>query len=91
MERELRIYEMSEAADPVLLACSRLLNDRFPQEYAAMRARRAINLKAGRHKNDKLWSFVMLPDAHEVSRPSSFPRTLVAHRCGLNNLFFSGG
>jgi hypothetical protein len=28
-----------------------------------MRARHAINLKAVRHSNDDLWSFVMLPDA----------------------------
>jgi hypothetical protein len=54
MERELRIYEMSEAANPVSLARSRLLNDYFPLEYAATRARRAINLKAGRHNNDDL-------------------------------------
>jgi hypothetical protein len=47
MERELRIYEMSEAANPVLLARSRFLHNRFPQEYAATRARRAINLKTG--------------------------------------------
>jgi hypothetical protein len=30
MERELRIYEMSKAANPASLARSRLLNDRFP-------------------------------------------------------------
>jgi hypothetical protein len=30
MERELRIYEMSEAANPTSLAHSRLLHDRFP-------------------------------------------------------------
>jgi hypothetical protein len=30
MERELRIYEMREAVNPVSLAHSRLLNDRFP-------------------------------------------------------------
>jgi hypothetical protein len=47
MERELRIYEMSEVANPTSLACSRLLHDRFPREYAAMRARRAISLKPG--------------------------------------------
>jgi hypothetical protein len=54
MERRLRIFEMSEAADPVALAQSRLAHDPFPQEYAAMRARRAINLKAVRHGNDDL-------------------------------------
>jgi hypothetical protein len=35
MERELRIYEMNETANPVSLARSRLLHDRFPLEYAA--------------------------------------------------------
>jgi hypothetical protein len=54
MERELRIYEMSEAANPVSLARSRWLHDRFPREYAATRARRAINLKAVRHNDDDL-------------------------------------
>jgi hypothetical protein len=36
-------------------------------EYAATRARRAISLKAVRHNNDDLWSFIMLPDAPLVS------------------------
>jgi hypothetical protein len=68
MERELRIYEMSETTNLVSLARSRLLHDRFPSEYAATRVRRAISLKAVRHGNDDLWSFVMLPDAQAVSR-----------------------
>jgi hypothetical protein len=72
MERELRIHEMSEVANPTVLARSWLLHNRFPQEYAATRARRAISLKAGRHGYDDLWSFVMLPDALVVSRPSPF-------------------
>jgi hypothetical protein len=73
MERELHIYEMSETASPVSLARSRLLHDRFPLEYAATRARRAISLKAIRHGNDDLWSFVMLPDTPALSRlPPSF-------------------
>jgi hypothetical protein len=73
MERELRIYEMSKTANPVSLVRSRLLHDRFPPEYAATRARCAISLKAVRHGNDNLWSFVMLPDAPPVSRlPLSF-------------------
>jgi hypothetical protein len=67
MERELRIYEMGETANPVSLACSWLLPDRLPPEYAATRARRAISLKAVRHNNDNLWSFVMIPDALPVS------------------------
>jgi hypothetical protein len=71
------------------LARSRLLNDRFPQEYAATRARRAISLKAGQYSNNKLWSFVMLPDAQVVSRLSPFPRSLATHRCNLDSSFFS--
>jgi hypothetical protein len=87
MERELRIYEMSKAVNPASLARSWLLNDRFPPEYAAMRVRHAISLKAGRHSNDDLWSFVMLPDALAVSRLSSFPRSLATHRCDLDSRF----
>jgi hypothetical protein len=55
MERQLRIFEMGDTADPVALAQSRLLPDLIPQEYAATRARRAINLKAVRHGDDDLW------------------------------------
>jgi hypothetical protein len=87
MERELRIYEMSEVANPTLLARSRLLHDRFPPEYAATTARRAISLKARRHSNDDLWSFVMLPDTPTVSRTSSFRRSLTMHRCDLDSHF----
>jgi hypothetical protein len=67
MERELRIYEMSDAANPVSLVRSRLLNERFPTEYAATRARRAVSLKGGKYSNDDLWSFAMLPEASAVS------------------------
>jgi hypothetical protein len=73
------------------LARSRLLNDSFPFEYAATRARRAISLKAGRHNNDDLWSFVMLPDAPAVSRPSSFSRSLATYRCDLDSHFSAEG
>jgi hypothetical protein len=51
MERPLRIYEMHEDADPVALAQSRLLPDLFPREYAATRARRAIDLRSGRRRD----------------------------------------
>jgi hypothetical protein len=70
MERRLRIFEICEAAGPVALAQSRLAHDPFPQKYAAMRARRAINLKAVRHGNNDLWSFVMLPHGPLVSGTS---------------------
>jgi hypothetical protein len=67
MERELRIYKMSETANPVSLAHSRFLFELFPREYAATRARRAVSLKAVKHSDDDLWSFIMLPDAPPVS------------------------
>jgi hypothetical protein len=67
MERRFRIFEMDEVADPVALVRSRLILDRLPPEYAATRARRAINLKAVKNSNDDLWSFVMLPNGPLVS------------------------
>jgi hypothetical protein len=72
LERELRIYEMGEMADPVALARSQLVHGPLPQEYAATRARRAINFRTVRHSNDDLWSFVMLPNGPPVSG-LSFP------------------
>jgi hypothetical protein len=66
MERELRIFEMSDASNLTSLARSRLLQECFPKEYAATQARRAINLKVVPHRDDNLWSFVMLPDAQPV-------------------------
>jgi hypothetical protein len=72
-ERRLRIFEMHEEAHPVALAESRLLPDFFPQEYAATRARRAVNLKAMRTNDAALWKFVMLPYGPLVSGfPSLF-------------------
>jgi hypothetical protein len=91
MERELRIYEMSEAANPTTLTHSRLLHDRFPREYAATRARCAISLKAGRHSNYALWSFIMLPDAPAVSSPSFFSRSLATHRRCLDSCLLVEG
>jgi hypothetical protein len=80
MERELRNYEMGETANPVLLARSRLVHDRFPQEYATTRATHTISLKAVRHSNDDLWSFVMLPDAPPVSRLPLFLYSFTTRR-----------
>jgi hypothetical protein len=67
MERRLRIFEMSEDADPVALAESRLLRDLFPREYAATRAQRAIDLRLGRCDNPSLWAFAMIPVGQLVS------------------------
>jgi hypothetical protein len=67
MERPLRIFEMHEDADPVALVQSRLLPDLFPWEYAATRARRAIDLRAARSNDAVLWAFAMLPAGPLVS------------------------
>jgi hypothetical protein len=80
MERPLCIFEMHEEADPAALAQSRLLPDLLPQEYAATRARRAINLKAVRHSDYDLWSFAMLLEGPLVSRASVFS-PVIHSRC----------
>jgi hypothetical protein len=67
MERPLHIFEMSEVADPVALAKSRLLRDPFPRSYAATRARRAIDLRLGRCDDAALWVLEMLPVRQLVS------------------------
>jgi hypothetical protein len=79
MERELRIFEMSDSVNPVSLAHSRLLLERLPKKYAATRARPAINLKVVPHNNDDLWSFVMLPDARPVSTASLCPSSIPSY------------
>jgi hypothetical protein len=84
MERRLCIFEMDKAADPVVLAHSRLLPDRFPQEYAATRVRRVVNLKAVKSGNDDLWSFVMLPDGPLVSE--LFPFSFILSPCATATL-----
>jgi hypothetical protein len=84
MERRLRIYEMTEDADPTALARSRLLRERFLQEYSATRARCTVNLRTMPTDNDDLWSFIMLSDAPPVSRlPLSF-RFFVVRRCDFD-------
>jgi hypothetical protein len=67
MERPLRIYEMIEIVDPVELAKSRLLSGPFPREYAATRARHAIDPKSGRYDDKALWELEMLPTGPLVS------------------------
>jgi hypothetical protein len=85
MERPLRIFEMHKDADPVALAQSRLLPGLFLREYAATRARHAIDLRTGRSDDATLWAFAMLPVGPLVSglpprlillvcRASAFPK-----------------
>jgi hypothetical protein len=54
MERELRIYEMSDAANPMSLARSRLLQEPLAKAYVATQARRVINLMAVQHIDNDL-------------------------------------
>jgi hypothetical protein len=68
MERRLHIFELDENANPIALAESRLLPDLFSWDYAATRARRAIDLRAGRSNDTALWAFSMLPVGQLVSK-----------------------
>jgi hypothetical protein len=46
MERPLRIFEMTETANPVALARSRMLQSPLLREYAATRARSAVDTRS---------------------------------------------
>jgi hypothetical protein len=86
MERRLRIFEMSEDADPIALAESRLLREPFPRLYAATRARRAIDLRSGRCDDASLWALEMLPVGQLVSGFLDLPSCFVGFsgcRCVL--------
>jgi hypothetical protein len=84
MERPLHIFEMHEDADPIALAQSRLMPDLFPQEYAATRAWRAIDLRAARSDDAALWAFTMLPVGPLVS---GLPPPLVLPVRGMSVCF----
>jgi hypothetical protein len=75
MERRLRIFEMKETADPMALVQSRLMPDLLPQEYAATRERRAVNLRAMRVDDTVLSAFTMLPEGPLVSRVPTLLRS----------------
>jgi hypothetical protein len=77
-ERPLRIFEMSEVADPVALARSRLLRYPFPRAFAATRARRAIDFRSGRCDDAALWALEMLPTGQLVSRVLDFISSLAS-------------
>jgi hypothetical protein len=81
MERPLRIFDMHEDADPVALAQSRLMSDLLPRDYAARRARRAIDLTADRNDDAALWVFTMLPVGPLAS---GFPPPLVLPVRGMS-------
>jgi hypothetical protein len=64
------------------MARSQLLPERFPQEYATTRARRAVNLRSVSNSRDEIWLFIMLPDAPVVSGLLLPFRSLAMHWCG---------
>jgi hypothetical protein len=66
MERPLRIFEMTEDADPVSLARSRSKPTPLLREYAATRAWCAIDPKSGRNDGNP-WDLEMLPTGQLVS------------------------
>jgi hypothetical protein len=66
MERPLRIFEMTETADPIALVRSRMLQGPLMRDYAATRARSAVDPKSVR--NDRsLWDLEMLSTGKLVS------------------------
>jgi hypothetical protein len=66
MERPLRIFEMTETANPVALARSRMLQSPLLREYAATRARSAVDTRSLR-SDRSLWDLEMLPTSPLVS------------------------
>jgi hypothetical protein len=60
MERPLRIFEMTETANPVALARSRMLQSPLLREYAATRARSAVDTRS-LCSDRSLWDLEMLP------------------------------
>jgi hypothetical protein len=70
MERPLCIFEMTEAANPVALARSRMLPSSLQREYALTRARSAVDTRLLRSDRSP-WDLEMLPTGPLVSRTLS--------------------
>jgi hypothetical protein len=66
MERRLCIYEMTEEADPVALARSRMLPTPLGRVYALTRARNAVDTRMMRQDRSP-WDLEMLPTGALVS------------------------
>jgi hypothetical protein len=86
MERPLRIFDMTETADPVALAMSRMLQSPLLRDYAATRARSTVDPKCVR-TDGSLWDLEMLPTGQLVSGVLDFvsilqvPRVVDASQC----------
>jgi hypothetical protein len=66
MERPLRIFEMTETADPVALVRSRTLQSPLLRDYVATRVRSTVDPKSTRN-DGSLWDLEMLPAGKLVS------------------------
>jgi hypothetical protein len=71
MERSLCVFEMTEEADPVALARSRMLPSPLQREYALTRARSAVDTRLLRSDRSP-WELEMLPTGPLVSRIPDF-------------------
>jgi hypothetical protein len=67
MERPLCIYEMTEEADPVALAKSRMLPTPLERVYALTRARNAVDTWKLQRPDRSPWDLEMLPTGPLVS------------------------
>jgi hypothetical protein len=67
MESPLCIYEMTEEADPIALARSRMLPTPLGRPYALTRARNAVDTRMPAHPDRTPWDLEMLPTGLLVS------------------------
>jgi hypothetical protein len=67
MKRPLCIYEMTEEADPVALARSRILLTPLGRPYALTRARNVVDTRMPTHPDRTPWDLEMLPTGPLVS------------------------
>jgi hypothetical protein len=67
MERPLCIYEMTEEADPIALARSRMLPTPLERVYALTRARNAVDTRMLQRPDRSPWDLEMLPTGPLVS------------------------
>jgi hypothetical protein len=67
MERPLCIFEMTEEADPVALARSRMLPTPLGRPYALTRARNAVDTQMLARPDRSPWDLEMLPTGPLVS------------------------
>jgi hypothetical protein len=71
MERPLCVFEMTEAADPVALARSRMLPSPLQRDYALTLAQSAVDTRL-LHSDRSPWELEMLPTGPLVSRIPDF-------------------